>query len=197
MRYHSFRVRNYKGVRDTTIVLPYGPSSASILIGLNESGKTTLLEAIYSFSPDEESQPLFDKDTLLPNDTAKIPRDQLFSFTDDISITATVEFLPGEKEEICNQIGRLIGGKVDISTVPDSFTVKDWTRYVNSQKTRRTVEWALNLMRVKTGRQQKWRPYTAAEWQRIWTTLRKSLPSIAYSPTFLGNYILDVEIAFA
>lgn len=187
MRYNSFRVRNYKGVSDTTLHLPKGNSNAVTFIGLNESGKTTLLEAIYSFSPDRESQPLFVQDALLPDETSKIPRDKLFSFSDEISVTAEVEFADGEKERVLKAIGTAIGGSVDPGSIADRFTIKDWAKYVNSIKVKNGVLWNLGTIRVRTGKQQKWRSYTQQEWNHIWAILRGCLPSIAYFPTFLSQ----------
>jgi predicted ATP-dependent endonuclease of OLD family len=187
MLYKSFRIQNYKGIRDTTIEIPVGQSRAVTFIGLNESGKTTLLEAIYSFSPDRESQPLFVDDALLPDETSKIPRDKLFSFSDEISVTATVEFLPAEKAKIISKINKLIGGELNPASLPDSFTIKDWQRYKNSVKTENGVTWDTQRLQVRTGRQVNWRPKSQTESTQIWSTLRAALPSIAYFPTFLSQ----------
>jgi predicted ATP-dependent endonuclease of OLD family len=46
MRYKSFRIRNFKGIKDTTINLQgIGGAGVFAFVGLNESGKTTVLEA--------------------------------------------------------------------------------------------------------------------------------------------------------
>ncbi len=48
MRYKSFRIQNFKGIKDTTIRLDtIGGASVFAFVGLNESGKTTILEAIH------------------------------------------------------------------------------------------------------------------------------------------------------
>ena len=186
MRYQSFRIRNYKGVHDTTVEVPTGVSNAVTLIGLNESGKTTLLEAIYSFSPDPESKPLFVDSALLPDETARIPRDKLFSFSDEISVTATVEFADGEKQSLIRRMNSAIGGEVEPSTLLDSFTIKDWQKYDNSKKADSGIIWGLDP-KVRTGRQKNWRKTTSSEWATIYTMLRRSLPAIAYFPTFLSQ----------
>ncbi|MFM7379373.1 MAG: AAA family ATPase [Erythrobacter sp.] len=62
MRYASFEIRNFKGIKNAKIILPKEESTAVALIGLNESGKTTILQAIYSFSPNDESKVLFERD---------------------------------------------------------------------------------------------------------------------------------------
>jgi hypothetical protein len=41
MRYKSFRIRNFKGIKDTTVGLQtIGGAAVFALVGLNESGKT-------------------------------------------------------------------------------------------------------------------------------------------------------------
>ena len=59
MKYKSFRIKNFKGIKDTTVVLQ-GVAGAGVFafVGLNESGKTTVLEAIHSFSPDDRIAPI-------------------------------------------------------------------------------------------------------------------------------------------
>jgi predicted ATP-dependent endonuclease of OLD family len=187
MRYKSFRIQNYKGVRDTTIQIPAGSSNAVTLIGLNESGKTTLLEAIYSFSPDAESEPLFVDTALLPDESARIPRDKLFSFSDTISVTAVVEFLPGEKDRLVKRINSAIGGQIDPTSIADSFEIEDWQKFVNSTQLEKNVTWDQTNYRIKTGRQQKWRPQSNEEWGSIWRIFKSALPAIAYFPTFLSQ----------
>lgn len=46
MHYTQFRFKNFKGIEQMTLKLS-GP--VTTLIGLNESGKTTILEAIFCF----------------------------------------------------------------------------------------------------------------------------------------------------
>jgi predicted ATP-dependent endonuclease of OLD family len=186
MIYKSFRIINYKGVRDTIITIPNGNSNAVTFIGLNESGKTTLLEAIYSFSPDRESQPLFIDNDLLPDAASKIPRDKFFSFTDEISVTATVELLSEEKSKFISDMRSLIG-EIDPDTMPNLFTIKDCEKYENSVLKKATTIWQLNNLRMRSGRQKNWRKPSVDEWSKIISNLKNLLPSIAYFPTFLSQ----------
>lgn len=74
MKFRSFTIRNFKGISETTLDLGDGTASIHTLVGLNESGKTTVLEAINMFQPDEEGmhaiaqQSMIDlsKDQLIP-----------------------------------------------------------------------------------------------------------------------------------
>ncbi len=54
MRFRSFKIKNFKGIKEATLNLGTGEASIHTLVGLNESGKTTILEAINMFQPDEE-----------------------------------------------------------------------------------------------------------------------------------------------
>lgn len=55
MRYTSFQVKNFKGIRDLVLERSKAPTGGVVtLVGLNESGKTTVLESLYAFAPGAE-----------------------------------------------------------------------------------------------------------------------------------------------
>ena len=57
MNFLKFRIQNFKGIEDTTLNLNQVPSANIFtLIGLNESGKTTVLEALNFWSYSQESK---------------------------------------------------------------------------------------------------------------------------------------------
>ena len=93
MQYTRFSIDNYRGIEKTEIQLPKsGGAQATTLIGLNESGKTTILEAIYSFSPDPESKALYEDAVLLSDDPAHfIPRDHFSNFNGTSTVEAEVQ----------------------------------------------------------------------------------------------------------
>ena len=57
MRYTQFRFKNFKGIENITLPLT---GDVTTLIGLNESGKTTILEAIFCFSYGAENLDMLD-----------------------------------------------------------------------------------------------------------------------------------------
>jgi predicted ATP-dependent endonuclease of OLD family len=88
MKYKSFYIKNYKGIKELTLdleVLP--PVNITTLVGLNESGKTTILEAISMIVKDV---PDSDKHKL-------IPKSKKFNFNDTIEVHATL--LLDEKDQ--------------------------------------------------------------------------------------------------
>ena len=87
MKYTKFIIKNYKGIPDVEIDLSKKPSSNIFtLVGLNESGKTSLLEAIDLFQNDLSKE---DAHTL-------IPKSQQHSFTGTVSVTAELELSDGD-----------------------------------------------------------------------------------------------------
>ena len=52
MKILEFRIQNFKGINDATVKLTGNEGSIYTLVGLNESGKTTVLQAINFFNAD-------------------------------------------------------------------------------------------------------------------------------------------------
>jgi ABC-type Mn2+/Zn2+ transport system ATPase subunit len=178
---------NFKGIHRADVRLGK-PDRANVvtLIGLNESGKTTLLEGIYSFSPDYESRTLFDNKLLTPDAISRIPKSELYSFNDRISVIATVSLEDGERELIKKDIEQATGLVFDDGGIRDAFQIEDYFDYKNSEKSNSGATWAISL-RVKTKRAQKWRRPDKDENTKIFKVLQSRLPSIAYFPTFLSD----------
>jgi AAA15 family ATPase/GTPase len=63
MRYRGFEIKNFKGIKHVCLDLSDAPASnIHLLVGLNESGKTTILEAL-SFFYDNITEPGFARST--------------------------------------------------------------------------------------------------------------------------------------
>ena len=91
MRYSAFEITNFKGIKHLKFKLDAKPLSNMItLVGLNESGKTTILEAMSywyeSISRAEESL----HSTEIGDANELVPRSMQFNFNDNISIQATL-----------------------------------------------------------------------------------------------------------
>ena len=101
MKYKSFYIKNYKGIKDLKLELDKDPNSNIItLVGLNESGKTSILEAISLIHNEPNA-----------NEVHKlIPKNRKFNFTDTIEVTAFLE-LETEDEKNINSFCKGIGFK--------------------------------------------------------------------------------------
>jgi predicted ATP-dependent endonuclease of OLD family len=106
MRYKSFRIQHFKGIKDTTIQFD-GIAGAAVFafVGLNESGKTTVLEAIHSFSPDTATSELIggDEETGIPF-KERVPRHLISTFSGDVSVTATISVTEQDKKNIAEAL---------------------------------------------------------------------------------------------
>lgn len=144
MRYTSFYIKNYKGIKELTLDLDKKPTSdIYTLVGLNESGKTTILEAISTLS-NEPSETEIHK---------LIPKSKKFNFNDTIEIHATLELDDDDNKAIADwlkesgftAVERINQYKISlIYTFKDSVYVEDESGWVydfnlsGSKKSQRT-----------------------------------------------------------
>lgn len=93
MKFTEFKIKNFKGIENITINLDKSPNAnIYTLVGLNESGKTTILDAINFFNPSDEGSSALD----LPGATIKdynslIPISRRDNFNDEITIQVTLK----------------------------------------------------------------------------------------------------------
>nr|VFK19119.1 MAG: AAA domain-containing protein [Candidatus Kentron sp. LPFa] len=168
MYYSSFRIRNFKGIKDTTVTLAeQSKAGVFAFVGLNESGKTTILEAIHSFSPDSATGELVGSEgkSGVPF-RERVPRHLISNFTDDVSVTATVRISAEEKKDIIQSLKREPQLIVDPDSFPDEVTIERQQRFnggdfVASYFSLRTP------MQIKTGKQKKWRAPNKEEREQI------------------------------
>ena len=121
MRYQSFRIQNFRGIKDTTVQLQtVAGASVFAFVGLNESGKTTVLEAIHSFAPDEGTRELIGEgDRDKGSFKSLVPRHQLSEFTGKISVTATLTISADDKVTFASDLSRQHKLEVDVDALPN------------------------------------------------------------------------------
>ncbi|MGO4133102.1 AAA family ATPase [Rhizobium brockwellii] len=128
MRYKRFQIKNFKGIKDTVIDLSnQGGAAVFPVVGLNESGKTTILEALYWFSPDAGSSKLSEETKQSAEDF--VPRHLLASFTGPISVSGTLELEAADKTLISL---RLAQDDIVLEEIPDTITLERSYIYENS-----------------------------------------------------------------
>lgn len=180
MRYKSFYIKNYKGIKDLTIDLNRDPFTNIItLVGLNESGKTTILEAISLFS----KAPVADELHKL------IPKSKKFNFSDTIEIHAILELDENDEKEI-RQVCTSQGFR-DIEPIGE-FTQKLIYEFVNSEYqpdlSGLECEFTLNGAKKKK-RYNKTFNADTPEFEIIKDFIcEKLLPPIIYYPNFLFDF---------
>jgi ABC-type branched-subunit amino acid transport system ATPase component len=191
MRYKSFRIRNFKGIKDTTVQLTSaGGPSIFAFVGLNESGKTTILEAIHSFSPDKATSRLVggNEETGVPYNK-RVPRHLLSSFTGYVSVEATLEISHREKELIAAAMKRDLDLIVDPVSIPTEIVFDRQQKFERGDFKANYFTLRTELQ-VKNSKQKKWRSLTinTEEWKSVRDLIFSISPDISYFPTFVFDF---------
>lgn len=187
MHYTSFRIQNFKGIKDTTINLT-DQSKMGIFpfVGLNESGKTTILEAIHSFSPDHSTERLLNDSSGIEAQS-KVPRHLISNFEGDVSVTAFLEYSDTEKVEFIKHSKAGFDIIIDPSTFPNKISLALIDRFQDGDFKESTL--ILDpIPSVKSGRQSKWRSPSKEELEIIIDNIYDITPDIAYFPTFVFDF---------
>lgn len=189
MYYTSFRIQNFKGIKDTTIKLAeQSKAGVFAFVGLNESGKTTILEAIHSFSPDAATSQVVGgegKSGVPFKD--RVPRHLISNFTGDVSVTATFRISDGERTDIVSDLKSEHDITVDPETIPDDLPIERHQRFRDGDFVRSYFTMRCSV-RVKTGRQKNWRIPSSEEQTIIRDEIYSRTPDIAYFPTFVFDF---------
>lgn len=185
MKYIEFKIKNFKWIKDIEFKLTYEPHSPVVtLVWLNESGKTSILEAIDLFSrdiPDTEKHKL-------------IPKSMKSNFNWSIEIKAKI--MLDEKDE--KQIKKFAEEK--LFKLSDPVSVIDVTKKYNFKESKyANLEslWNISLFWKRNGESGKKYKLTheAQEWKDIVEFIKVSLfPKIIYYPNFLFNFPTRIYI---
>ncbi|MDD0997868.1 MULTISPECIES: AAA family ATPase [Pseudomonas] len=197
----DFEIKNYKGIVSTRVELAGRLDNPVVtLIGLNESGKTTILEAIsqfvssdrsvsrlYFFSPENKDQFTF------------IPASKKGAFTGTVSIAATVELEAHDLESIRALVGRA-GLEVDTEALAKPFKIAREFSFENSEPKSRIASLGFDF-RVRPVGEGEFEVYAQPDdeyenlWKRTADLIEASIPKVAYFPTFLINVPEQISLA--
>jgi predicted ATP-dependent endonuclease of OLD family len=190
MRYTGFAFKNFKGIDEMILDLT-GP--VTTLIGLNESGKTTILEAIFCFSYGAEDLEMINPEMASLREADQwIPISQRANFNDSIEISAVVELSAEDKKALRKHMRREFD--LTLSDLPKRIQISEKHHFENSRFKRRSFTWNLSL-KGTTGRQRNPRRFSSKtdEWQSAVNLLKDRLPRIWYFP----NFLFDLPERFA
>lgn len=190
MKITGFDISNFKGVRDAKIRFSENDQArVHTFVGLNESGKTTLLEAMHSFSPDAETE-LVVKSAHSANEQREqwIPRDKISIFTGEVSITAHVKATPDDLSQLREDFSSATGLILRDDGLDTYFTIRLLHRYRNGDFIESTRNINLPELRVKTKRAKHFRELKPDELRAFGRLVRNSIPTVAYYPTFVFDF---------
>jgi ABC-type Mn2+/Zn2+ transport system ATPase subunit len=183
LRYIGFEFRNFKGIEHMVLDLD---GDVTTLIGLNESGKTTILEAIFCFSYGREDLEVINPEMAsLRVPDSWVPIARRANFNDDIVVSATVELDEGDKAALARHMST--EHKLRLDKVQSRLTIRETYHFEHSRHTGTTSRtWSLGISGT-TGRERKPRSYGGGttEWHAAVDFLKDRLPRIWYFPNFL------------
>lgn len=202
----QFDISNFKGIGRATIALEDKvPGNIVTLVGLNESGKTSILEALSNFgNTDKELTTLLRSVQAGPSNQDIIPQSKKAAFTGTISISATLEFEEIDIKDVEDYL--LIQDFVlDRNAFPKSIVVSKTLIFEDSTFKSSTNTWAITFRMTKKGSDSAVVANAIATstedekklWQACVGVLTKRLPQMIFFPTFLFNFpdriYLDVD----
>ena len=114
MRYEKFEIRNFKGIRHVVLDLGKTPHSRiHTFVGLNESGKTTILEALNFFTYGSEALDPQDVAGIEESDVhSLIPIGEMANFNDKVSIKATLSMDDADNKALADFLKKEHGATV-------------------------------------------------------------------------------------
>ena len=197
MRYTYFEIKNFKGIRKLRLDLDVLPrNSIHTLVGLNECGKTTILEAIDYFTRgDEDLGPTelagygrIDKHDL-------IPVAERANFNGEIVVRAGVELDDNDLKLLKEHLRA--SHHYRLNDITRQFSVEDVYNFTDSKFVSHRALWAYKA----TGRRSKARKDSDlyASDRLIWLAgtafLKRRMPPIWYFPNFLFEFPRRIYLA--
>lgn len=192
MKFSEFLIKNFKGIENVKVKLDKSPeANIYTLVGLNESGKTTILEAINFFNPNDKGLSALE----LPGATIKdynilIPISRRDNFNDTILIEVTLSL---DKEDY-KKINSHANEKTLFREVKavDKIKYHRNYRFKDSKFTELDSRWTgfegwLKTEQVKKYIQIDDKVYSKDNTQ-LSTFCSSLIPSILYFPNFLFDF---------
>lgn len=189
----GFQIQNFKGADEVDIQLE-GRSTSPVLtlIGLNESGKSTILEAISHFATGDKSiASLFEGQYAQASALSLIPLHKKAAFTGKIRIAASVLLDEVDIREV-EKLAKVQKCTVDAEALRKPFDVVRTFVFEDSALKKNSNYWNF-LLHVKKGKAAIFKPYQRPKegsnepdlWLRVLRYIEAHLEQVAYFPTFL------------
>lgn len=189
MKYQKFTITNFRGIENLEIDLSRSPKQPVFtLVGLNESGKTTILEAINQFSSNPDSLDALNiQGYRIKDPHTLIPIARKANFNGSVGLTTKVQL--EEDDWIAIEKGLRKQHKLQVERTGDYLKVEQNKRFINSQYNSAASKnkW-FSPFRVKTKQAKKWRSINNDEFKTLAEILKPRFPSILYFPNFLFDF---------
>ncbi len=185
MKYSSFYIKNYKGIKELTLYLDKDPRSNVItLVGLNECGKTSILEALS----------LLSKELEIPDRHKLIPKAKKYNFNGTIEVHATLTLDESDEHSIsdfCVDNGFRQIEKITNIIIKLVYHFRD-SKYIDANS---GINYEF-ILRGKKKNQQHIRTIErdSDDWNNVCQHILESelLPPIIYYPNFLFDFPIKI-----
>lgn len=189
MKFTYFEFKNFKGITDQKIDLSKNPNSKVFtLVGLNESGKTTILEAINFFAYKPESLEPLELDNYKIEDIhSLIPISQRDNFNDYIVIKAGIEMDESDVDELEKEFYNetKLHIKFDSHQIVYTQLYSFKASVHNKDKDQRTFQ---IICKTKKPKGKNFTDLTKEQSKIIHRIILNKIPSILYFPNFLFEF---------
>lgn len=189
MRFKSFQIKNFRGIQNTTLTLGKKTNGhINALVGLNESGKTTVLEAIHHFL----SNPNLLKKT--PSSSRRLPSDYqkmlpigvraLFNGQIEIIATVTIE------DDDWKEIESFLKSEFDFKETRrvSEFTINHTVSFEDSKHKKTQNIWGLQFQGKDADNGEQFISLKDDAWLKAANFVEKMLPKIVYFPSMLLEF---------
>lgn len=189
MKYTYFKIENFKGIRSEKLDFTRNPNSKIFtLVGLNESGKTTILEAINYFKYNPESLSVLELQNYDITDIHNlVPIGDRDNFNGKIIIEAGIELDETDLAEIKKAFKKEINLELTDFSTKITYTQKYAFKNSLHQKEKDELLWSYDFS-GKKGSQRKVRKLENADALIANKIIKKRLPGILYFPNFLFEF---------
>lgn len=178
MRYTSFLIKNFKGIKELELKLENLPNTkVTTLVGLNESGKTSILQAIDLFHNG------FDESKL----HMLIPKKEKYSFSESISVEARLSLEPKDEKHLKDFCKKF--EYKSIQPIKEIIVSREYN-FVNSRYVAKDTDrdWNIDMRGLKKNHS-KQKNFSDEEWSEVVREIEESLmPEILYYPDFLFDF---------
>jgi len=188
VRYTHFSIRNFKGIERVDLDLSKAPKlRVHTLIGLNESGKTTVLEAIDRWSYRESLDALNPPGYGQSDVHELIPIAKRANFNDSIVIEAGVALHAEDQKRL--RVVAKTEHKLTISDDIQPFEIKQQFKFTASRVDENQPKpiWTLVARGLAAG-ERRAHQLTGDAWQNTVNAIKSMLPRIVYFPNFLFEF---------
>lgn len=188
MKYTAFKIKNFKGIRELELKLDSNPNSnIFIIVGLNESGKTTIMEALSFFYDNlkKEDELALYRSTI-DDIHSLIPKSLKDNFTNSIQIAAEIVIEEKDKEQLKKTLKQY---NFKCEEFNSEMTINSTYQFNNSQYCgQKTNVWDIKIFGNEGRKKREKLSSEHKAWQPVFLHCCKLLPQIIYYPNFLFDF---------